>query len=165
MVVILMKIRGKDISLDEAKEVLIDRNELSDNERCYQYISDKVAMNASRFDLTSNIEKWGIIDGEYAVFYTQAFDELCQQGGFSKKSFLSWAQRKGLVQQDSKGNPTKLKSVSGKKIRCVFLKLDDAHDIDANGTEYLEDGTKVDKDGFMSLDEENQIELPFFNQE
>lgn len=30
------------ISLEEAKEVLIDRNELSDNERCYQFVLDKV---------------------------------------------------------------------------------------------------------------------------
>lgn len=153
------------ISLEEVKEVLIDRNELSDNERCYHYISDKVAMNQSRFDLTSNIEKWGILEGEYAVFYTQAFDELCQQGGFSKKSFLSWASRKGLIQQDSAGKTTKVKSFAGKKIRCVFLKLADAHDIDGDGTEHLGDGTKVDKDGFVSLDDENQMELPFLDQE
>ena len=38
------------ISLEEAKEVLIDRNELSDNERCYQFVLDKVAMNPARFD-------------------------------------------------------------------------------------------------------------------
>ena len=50
---------GQYISLDEAKKVLIDRNELSDNERCYQYILDKIAMNGQRFDVSTNCEKWG----------------------------------------------------------------------------------------------------------
>lgn len=78
---------GQYISLDEAREVLIDRNELSDNERCYRYLMDKVAMNPQRFDLDSNVEKWGVIDKGYAVFYNQAFDELCRSGGFSKSLF------------------------------------------------------------------------------
>lgn len=38
------------ISLEEAREVLVDRNELSDNERCYQFLMDKIAMNPARFD-------------------------------------------------------------------------------------------------------------------
>lgn len=63
---------GQYLSLDEAREVLIDRNELSDNERCYRFLLDKIAMNSSRFDATANIEKWGIIDGDYAAFCPQA---------------------------------------------------------------------------------------------
>ena len=60
---------GQYISLDDAKRVLMDRNELSDNERCYHYIQDKVAMNNQRFDTVTNCEKWGVIDSGYAIFY------------------------------------------------------------------------------------------------
>ena len=134
------------ISLDEAKEVLIDRNTLSDNERCYRYLLDKVAMNEQRFEFGANCEKWGMIEKGYAIFYGQAFDELCRDGGFSKKSFLSWADREGLLQTDGK-NPTKNKKINGRSQRCVFLKLDD--------------GIKTDKDGFMEIDENIQEELPF----
>lgn len=134
------------ISLDEAKEVLIDRNTLSDNERCYRYLLDKVAMNEQRFEFGANCEKWGMIEKGYAIFYGQAFDELCRDGGFSKKSFLSWADREGLLQTDGK-NPTKNKNINGRSQRCVFLKLDD--------------GIKTDKDGFMEIDENIQEELPF----
>lgn len=137
---------GRNISIDEVKNVLIDRNELSDNERCYQYLLDKVSMNGNRFDMTANCEKWGIIESNYAVFYNQAFNDLCQQGGFSKKSFLSWAARKGVIQQDSRGNPTRQKKIDGKNSRCVFLRLDD--------------GISEDGDGFMSVDE-TQEKLPF----
>lgn len=136
---------GCYISLNEAKETLIDRNTLSDNERCYRYLLDKIAMNQSRFDMNTNIEKWGVIDNGYAVFYNQAFDELCQSGGFSKKSFLSWADRKGILQTQS-GKLTKIKKINGSSCRCVWMKLDD--------------GITTDKDGFMELDDV-QEELPF----
>lgn len=144
------------ISLDEAKEVLIDRNELSDNERCYQYIVDKIAMNSSRFDMTQNIEKWGVLENGYAIFFTQAFDELCQSGGFSKKSFLSWADRKGLMQKDSQGKNSKPKKIDGKNYRCVFLKLPDLAELENDSKETV----KTDENGFVKLDNV-QMNLPF----
>lgn len=138
---------GQYISIDEAKKVLIDRNELSDNERCYRYILDKVAMNGTRFDADTACEKWGIIEHGYVFFYNQAFDELCKSGGFSKRSFLSWGVKKKIVETDSKGNPTKQKKIDGKNNRCVCMKLDD--------------GMSVDDNGFISVDESMQEKLPF----
>lgn len=138
---------GQYISIDEAKKVLIDRNELSDNERCYRYILDKVAMNGTRFDADTACEKWGIIEHGYVFFYNQAFDELCKSGGFSKRSFQSWGVKKKVVQTDSKGNPTKQKKIDDKNNRCVCLKLDD--------------GISVDDNGFISVEKFNQEELPF----
>ncbi len=135
------------ISIDEAKKVLIDRNELSDNERCYRYILDKVSMNGARFDSDTNCEKWGMIENGYAFFYNQAFEELCRSGGFSKRSFLSWGVKKRVVETDSRGNPTKQKKINGKNNRCVWLKLDD--------------GISVDENGFITVDEVMQEELPF----
>ena len=138
---------GQYISIDEAKKVLIDRNELSDNERCYRYILDKIAMNGTRFDADTACEKWGIIEHGYVFFYNQAFDELCKSGGFSKRSFLSWGVKKKVVETDSRGNPTKQKKIDGKNNRCVCLKLDD--------------GISVDDNGFISVDESVQEEIPF----
>lgn len=133
------------ISLEEAREVLVDRNELSDNERCYQFLMDKIAMNPARFDGDNeNIEKWGVIEEGYAIIYATAFSTLCKDGGFSRTSFLSWANRKGLLQTEKSGKKLdKIKSFKGNKIRCVFLKLNDG----------------ADKDGFIQTDE--QMELPF----
>ncbi len=74
---------GQYISLEEAREVLVDRDELSDNERCYQYVLDKVAMNPARFDgKVENVEKWGTIENGYAIIYATAFTALCKEGGF-----------------------------------------------------------------------------------
>ena len=137
---------GQYISLEEGKKVLVDRAALSDNERCYQYILDKVSMNGQRFDMSTGCEKWGAFENGYVVFYGQAFEELCKAGGFSKKSFLSWADKEGLIQAQG-GRLTKIKKINGVSHRCVYLKLD--NDI------------KVDADGFMEMDESVQEELPF----
>lgn len=132
------------ISMNDAKMVLVDRNEISDNERCYQYLLDKIAMNGQRFDTVTNCEKWGVLEGEYAVMYNPAFDDLCMSGRFSKKSFLSWASKNGIVQTDSRGNPTKQKKINGKNNRCVFLKIT----------------LDEEESGFVSV-ENMQEELPF----
>lgn len=135
---------GCYISLEEAKNTLVDRNEVSDNERCYEFILDKVAMNNIRFDISTNCEKWGLLEDGYAIMYNQAFTDLCESGGFSKKSFLSWALKNNIVQSDNSGNPTKQKKIDGKNCRCIFLKLNDG----------------MDKDGFINIDP-SQEELPF----
>lgn len=135
------------ISLEEAREVLVDRNELSDNERCYQFVLDKVAMNPARFDdRVENVEKWGTIENGYAIIYATAFTSLCKEGGFSRTSFLSWADRKGIIQADRSGKRLdKVKSFNGNKIRCIFLKLND----------------DTDKDGFARVEDDGQERLPF----
>ena len=119
---------GQYINLEDAKKVLIDRNELSDNERCYRYLQDKIAMNAQRFDWETKCEKWGIIEDGWAIIYNSAFESLCKEEGYSKKSFLSWADRQGIIQTQG-GSVTKLKKVDGKTNRCVFLLLDDTQKI------------------------------------
>lgn len=114
---------GCTISAEEARSVLIDREMVSDNERCYAYLIDKISMNGHRFDTTTVGEKWGVVEDEYAVIYATAFTELCQSGGFSRTSFLSWADREGIIKTSS-GRYDKPKKISGKVSRCVFLKLD-----------------------------------------
>lgn len=138
---------GEYITLEEAKGVLINRNDLSDNERCYRYLQDKIAMNHQRFDAETKVEKWGILENGYAIIYNQAFKELCKSGGFSDKAFLSWADRQSLIETQG-GRMTKVKKVEGNPVRCVFLKLND----------------KLDKDGFEPVEDMETIEqeeLPF----
>lgn len=135
---------GQYIGVDEAAQVLVDRNDLSDNERCYQYILSEVDINRAKFDLSSQTnEKWGVIENGYAVIYNNVFDSICKKGGFSKKAFLSWADKSGLIQTQG-GRMTKLKKAEGKTLRCVFLKIDPS----------------MDEDGFQSVDSV-QEELPF----
>lgn len=134
------------LAIEEVRQVLSDREELSDNERCYQYLMDKIAMNPARFDIhVESMEKWGLIDGDYAVFFPAAFNSLCREGGFSKTAFLSWAERKNLLQTQG-GRKDKVKKVFGRSLRCVFLKISGGEDGDG---------------GFLELKDFEQEELPF----
>lgn len=135
---------GEYIDLEAAMEVLVDHNELSEHERCYRYLLDKISMNNQRFDAETKVEKWGAIEEGHAVIYGQAFKELCSSGGFSDKAFLSWADKNGVI-QTSGGRLTKLKKINGKPIRCVFLKLNEFED----------------EDGFEPTEIYDQEELPF----
>jgi hypothetical protein len=137
---------GCYISIEESKDVLIDRAELSESERCYRYLLDQVSMNEFRFDPECQTERWGTIEGGYAVFYPTVFDKLCRAENFSKKSFLSWASRKGVIQTDSKGYP-KVQKIDGKPTRAIALNLDDS--------------ILSGNDGFTSIRDYDQCELPF----
>ena len=137
---------GEYIDIEEAKQTLIDKNELSDNERCYRYIVDKVAMNPSRFDPRNEVtEKWGIIEDGYAVIISTVMSELCKQSGFSRVSFLKWASDKKLI-SSNEGRTDSLKRFNGTPVRCVKLKLSDNSDF--NG-------------GFEQIDMINDDILPF----
>ena len=119
---------GEYIDIEEAKQTLIDKNELSDNERCYRYIVDKVAMNPARFDPQNEVvEKWGIIEDGYAVIISTVMSDLCKQSGFSRVSFLKWANDKNLL-LTNKGRTDSLKKFNGTPVRCVKLKLSDNSD-------------------------------------
>lgn len=132
------------IDIDQAKEVLVDHNELSEHERCYQYLLDKIQMNSQRFDMHSPVESWGLLEDDYAILYVQAFKDLCKAGGFSDKAFLSWADRNGVIQTGN-GRMTKVKKINGQPVRCVFLKINEFED----------------EDGFVSEEIYEQEELPF----
>lgn len=129
------------ISIEDAKKVLVDKNELSDNERCYQFILGEIAMNKVRFQSDCPTERWGAIQKGYAIIIGNVVDNLCKKGGFSKKSFLNWADKKGLLETQGKYK-TKVKNFEGHSIKCVFLKIEE------------------EKTEFVSVDE-CQERLPF----
>ena len=141
------------ISIDEAEKVLNDRSTVSDNERCYQYIVDSIVMNEQRFDFDTKCEKWGVIeidpDSRYrtAILHTKALDDICKSGGFIKKSFLAWANKKHLLVTNG-DSFTKVKKISGIACRCVYLRLVDEL------SEYLKNKTGFEQ---ITMD----VDVPF----
>lgn len=136
---------GQYIPINVAKNVLVDKNELSDNERAYRFIMDKIAMNELHFDGETKTEQWGIIERDEAIIFGAAFDKICEEGRFSKKAFLSWADKKRLIRTNN-AKRTMQKWINGKNLRCVCIKLD---------------GNKEKESPFLPIDETVQLELPF----
>lgn len=137
---------GEHIDIDEAKQTLIDKNELSDNERCYRFILDRVVANMGRFDpRNENIEQWGVIEDNYVLMISTALSRLCKEEGFSRLSFLKWASDKGLI-QGKNGRYDFTKKTNGICVKYVKIKI-----LDDN--EFLND--------FIDASEEYKDNIPF----
>lgn len=121
---------GQYINLQAAKELLTEKEMVSENERAYWYIMDKVSMNEQRFDYDTKCEKWGetLLDpqmGKKVIIYSAAFDEICRAGNFSRKAFLAWCIKKDLIETDSRGYPTKTRRVGSMTVKSIYLKVVD----------------------------------------
>ena len=137
---------GEYIDIEEAKRVLIDKNELSDNERCYRFILDRVVANKGRFDpRNENIEQWGVIEDNYVLMISNALSRLCKEEGYSRLSFLKWANDKGLIQGNG-GRYDFTKKTNGICVKYVKIKI-----LDDN--EFLND--------FIDTSEEYKDDIPF----
>jgi hypothetical protein len=125
---------NKALSFAEIEKALTDKNTMSENERCYEYILGEIAVNDKKF--TPNEygdyigECWGktiFEDGgktECVAILVNAFHRICESGGYSHKAFSSWAIKKGLIYPDSNGKaskPVRIKEFDGSK-RCIVLK-------------------------------------------
>ena len=91
-------------------------------------------------------EVWGVIEHGYVIILNNAFNKMCERGNFSSKSFLSWAEKQGIIDLPA-GNRTKTKTkrINGGVSRCIFLKIQDEN---------------IDKDGFLAIEEELE-DMPF----
>ena len=140
---------GVRITLDEAKKILTDKNEVSDGQRAYDFICEKVEMNEQRFNSEVNCEHWGMIeeakDRRIVWLYPQALTQICKDGGFSRKAAESWMINHGRITPGPDGKTATVRRIDGIVKRMVGILITD-EDIDENG--------------FMSVDAMPD-ELPF----
>lgn len=141
---------GEYLDFKTCVDILKNKGEVSENDRAYDYIMSEIAINMNKFKpdkYTGDYkgEIWGSIERGYVIILSNVFNRMCEKGNFSSKSFLSWADKQGLIQTD-KGRNTKKKRLDGSSSWCVFLKIQDE---------------SIDSDGFMKVPEDMQEELPF----
>lgn len=131
-------------------DLLKNKGEVSENDRAYEFILSDVVMNINKFKPDERGEYrgevWGVIEHGYVIILNNAFNKMCERGNFSSKSFLSWAEKQGIIDLPA-GNRTKTKTkrINGGVSRCIFLKIQDEN---------------IDKDGFLTIEEELE-DMPF----
>ena len=117
---------GIYMDFDYCVSLLKDRNEVSENDRAYEFIMSEVAINISKFRPEINGEYkgevWGCFEKDYVVILSNAFNRICERGNFSGRAFLSWASKNNLLDGNG-GKNTKPKRINGSLSRCVFIKL------------------------------------------
>jgi hypothetical protein len=119
------------------EKVLTDKNTMSENERCYEYILGEVSVNSIKFMECrgdSFGEMWGkyISDrkhgGEYIAILSNVMQRMCQSGNFNLKAFTAWAVKKNLLQVDKANKKASklVKMQDGRPQRCYVLKVPDS---------------------------------------
>lgn len=125
---------GRYLQFADIERCLTNKNTLSENERCYEYIIGECAVNENKFVPTGRDgdylgEVWGKYYAdptgiERVAIITNVFRRICQNGGFSSKAFLSWADKKGILLTDGRGCPSKTVSLCNeKKQKCYVLEI------------------------------------------
>ena len=123
---------GRYLQFADIERCLTNKNTLSENERCYEYILGECAVNENKFVPTGRDgdylgEVWGKYykdptGTEHIAIMTNVFRRICLNGGFSSKAFLSWAEKKGILLTDGRGCPSKTVSLCNeKKQKCYVL--------------------------------------------
>ena len=123
---------GNCLTAEDILPYLTTQREADTNGRAYEWLTDWVASNPARFypDESGRYsgECWGCVepDGSRAFIVKSVFDRIMTEVGFSPASFLSWANKTGLIERTGK-HMTKMKRMKGMKspARCVSLKLPD----------------------------------------
>lgn len=151
---------GQYLDLNFCVDLLKNKGEVSENERAYDYIMSEIAINMNKFKPDKNTgeyrgEIWGAIEKGYVYIMSNIFNRICEKGNFSRKSFLTWAEKKSLLDVGGSGK-TKRKRLDGSLSWCICLKLPDSI-TDSNDKRDL----RTDEDGFVTLSEDEQEELPF----
>lgn len=125
---------GVYIDFTSALETLIAPEELSTNERAYQYLLSRISMEEAKFNPASNsLIRWGSIDSNYAYILVAAYSQILEEKQFSRKAFDDWGVKHGVIVPSSSGKPYIVKNFgNGNRQRCVKLKLQKEEEEDEN---------------------------------
>lgn len=125
---------GVRLDFKKCINLLKNKNEVSENQRAYDYLKDEIVRNDIRFIHSKDkdqdrpvMDNWGFIDDDkhQAIIIRNVFNNILKQGGFSDRTFLSWADKHGLIESDPDGiHKDKRKIIKGTKLRCIFLNLE-----------------------------------------
>lgn len=118
---------GIKLTVDDIKGFLSTKTDVSQNLRAYEYITDVIAMNESKFvhdmsPVKDGCEVWGKIDDDFVYFNATKFRSILKDGGFNPASFISWLKKNNLIEHDN-GRNDKLKRIGKIITRCIWLKI------------------------------------------
>ena len=142
---------GVYLDIEEISGILKSESDISENERCYDYIIGEIARNRQHFknekDNGFPLECWGTSDKEYTYIIKNVFDRMCRDCNYNSSAFLSWAKQRGLITAYS-GRTTKKKRIDGVLTSVVGIKNDNSD--------------KIDDDFHLIDDDSGQFEVPFY---
>lgn len=117
---------GHSLTVDDLLPYLVSQLEADTNRKAYEWICDWVASNPTKFTPNSfneyTGECWGRVLTGRAYIIKSIFEKALVAEGFNPASFLSWADKEGLIETQG-GKRTKVLKMRGVNARCVSLLL------------------------------------------
>ena len=111
---------GMTLAQSDMENLLYTKQEMNQNERCYEWLLDYAQGNAFHFNDDIKAERWGMIDTNYIYFIKPFFDKALRDNGYNPDAFLSWAKRHNIIECEN-GRTTKVKRIAGNATRCVWI--------------------------------------------
>lgn len=148
---------GQYLNFNECVDWLKNKGEVSENERAYDYIMSAISINLNKFKPDDRGEYrgeiWGSLKDDYVYIMSNIFSKFCNDGKFSRKAFLSWADKKGLI-DCAKDKKMKQKWLDGSLSWCICIKTPETNK--GSG-----DIMHKDSDGFVNVSQSDIANLPF----
>lgn len=117
---------GNSLTVDDLLPYLVSQREADTNRKAYEWICDWVASNPTKFSPNNfneyTGECWGRVLTGRAYIIKSVFERALVAEGFNPASFLSWADKEGLIEAQG-GKRTKVLKMRGVNARCVSLQL------------------------------------------
>ncbi len=126
--------QGK-LGFDELKPYLLTNDDTSPSKRCYEYITDWITSNKSRFGKDAQHDFYGFIENGWAYVIRSEFDKVLRQEGFSSRAVLSTWDKDGLIQTEERGGKTYYairKSFDGQRASFIAIRLPEDEPEDEN---------------------------------
>ena len=139
------------------------KNDISENTKAYEYLTDIIAENRNKFMPDENGDyrfgMWGAyLDQEHTqiAIIPSRLKEILKDGNFQEKTFLSWLERKNLIEKGDGAHKKKKIKILGDWVRCYVIRTD----YDPNEDKNAKSGNEISQSG--NDDEFEDIEnIPF----
>lgn len=129
----------RQLTIDDIKDYLSTSEDVSTEEKGFDYLVDIIAVNGNKFTGASQYDEiWGMRKDDYMCVVKAKFDKILAEGGFNPASVLGWMVRNEKAQK-YKGKNTRATRIGQATPRCVWVYMPD----------------------FLEVDEEIDNEVPF----
>ncbi len=113
------------LAAEEVIGLLQSTAQVCAEQRALEYLFDIIAANPAHFpdvpDAKRPVEIWGRTGKEYTAVIGTVFNRLMEEGGFSPRAVLAYADRNGLLLRDGTHFKKTVKIID-RIVRCVVIK-------------------------------------------
>ena len=113
------------LSAEAVSPLLLQNGQVCAEKRALEYLFDTITANPAHFpdapDPKRPVEIWGRMGKEYTAVIGTVFNRIIEDGGFSPRAVLAYADRKGLLLRDEKQYRKNIR-INGRSVRCVVIR-------------------------------------------